>query len=215
MFLSHLLELNDLWPIPSYEEVHVGMHRADPGQSTNEEVDALAINETADADNCNCTGRTKRFFRVLDYAFQIALRTSALMRRRSSGIREEARCDNRVGYHIDQPGIYCSSKNSVLFPVQCLATRLAHHSVDGLGDPPRRNSPSVAHADNGTDVRDSRLQHLIAPHLALAAQAKEAVVRQDGTDSHCPASDDCLASHAAQCPVAMDDVDAFADQNGT
>ena len=60
MLLSHLLELNDLGSIPSYKEIHVGMHRADLGQSADEEIDALAIDEPADANDGDWLGQRVR-----------------------------------------------------------------------------------------------------------------------------------------------------------
>lgn len=51
MLLPHLLELNDLGPISSDQEFDFGVHRADSGKSSDEQVDTFTIDETADTDN--------------------------------------------------------------------------------------------------------------------------------------------------------------------
>lgn len=68
-------------------------------------------------------------------------------------------------------------------------------------------------ADDGLDVAEAALEHLVAPDLGHVAEPKKRVVGEDGADAHGAGVHDGLHAERAQRGVRVDDVDRLAHKD--
>lgn len=73
--------------------------------------------------------------------------------------------------------------------------------------------PCIADRYDGSDVAHDCREHLVSPHLAFPTQTKEAVIRQDSSDSHRSSTDDGFACHTAQTSMSVYDVNLFPNED--
>jgi hypothetical protein len=73
--------------------------------------------------------------------------------------------------------------------------------------------PSVTDAYNMVNVAEGELQQLVGQDASRICKSKQAMIRKNSSQSHCPCMYDCLVTKVAQASMSMHNLDLFSNDN--